>query len=245
MTSILWTSYAWFFERFTRLLPYQELLDEVIAKIAPQPNQLILDAGCGPGALEFQLLKTCPTAKVWAVDFSRAMLAIAQKRTIWPRDWEFIYADLNQFLDETSLKFDRITCVNVLWTLPDPKTTLKQLASRLSPHGKLILAIPIKRFRADRIFCCHIAKQTGLKRLRAIMSLAWLIPGILLNVLLVLQSMLKGVNKRDRYRFYSEHFQDLYEPAGLFCEYEGLSYANQDRLLVFSRRPIGKNDVDV
>jgi ubiquinone/menaquinone biosynthesis C-methylase UbiE len=240
MTSILWTSYAWFFERFTRLLPYQELVDEVLGKLDPQPNQTILDAGCGPGALLSRLFATCPTVKVWAVDFSSAMIGFARRRNPWPQDWVLLQADLDQFLDGTSIQFDRIACVNVLWALPDPVKTLKRLTSHLSAHGKLVLAIPKKRFRADRIFLRHLANRKGLKRVWALLSLVWLVPGLFLNLLLVIQSFLTGKKNNERYRFYSEHIKHVCEEAGLWCEYEGPCYADQDVLIVLSQPLVEK-----
>jgi hypothetical protein len=78
----------------------------------------------------------------------------------------------------------------------------------------------------------------GLKRVWALLSLVWLVPGIFLNFLLVLQSILKGKKKLDYNRFYSTHFKGLYERAGLACEYEGPCYADQDVLFVLSRPPL-------
>lgn len=230
MRSFLWNIYAWFFERFTRLLPYQALLDEVLSALAPQPSLSILDAGCGPGALTHRLWKACPTARVVAMDLSRAMLKRARVRLDWPENYSFQLTDLDAGLEASAQSFDRIACVNVLWALPDPGATLVRIARRLSPGGILILVTPHARFRADRIVWAHLKRSNGWARARALIELPLLGVGGLLNLLLVGTSLLAS-RKVNGDRFSPAGVTKLCEAAGLAVEAIRPCYVDQAILI--------------
>jgi len=227
MRSFLWNLYARFFERFTRLLPYQSLLDEVVSELSPRPSMSILDAGCGPGALTYRLWKACPTAQVVAMDLSSAMLRLAHARLEWPETFHFRHTDLDAGLDTATQSFDRIACVNVLWALPAPGATLARMAAHLSPGGALILVTPRARFRADRIIWDHLTRSKGWDRLRAIATLPMLALGGLLNLLLVGTSLLFSQKRSDTDRFSQAGVTRLCEEAGLSVVAARPCYAHQ------------------
>jgi 2-polyprenyl-3-methyl-5-hydroxy-6-metoxy-1,4-benzoquinol methylase len=227
MRSFLWNLYARFFERFTRLLPYQRLLDEVVSELSLRPSLSVLDAGCGPGALTHRLWKACPTARVVAMDLSSAMLRLARTRHAWPETFRFQLTDLDTGLDATQDSFDRIACINVLWALPAPGATLARMAARLSPGGTLILVTPRARFRADRIVWDHVAGSKGWDRLRALATLPMLAVGGLLNLLLVGTSLLSSRKRSDANRFSLAGVARLCEEAGLSVREARPCYADQ------------------
>ena len=65
MPKLLWNLYARCYDRITGLLPYQEMLDEVVAALELKPGMRVLDAGCGTGALAERLAPGIPRSSSW------------------------------------------------------------------------------------------------------------------------------------------------------------------------------------
>lgn len=99
--------------------------------IAPDPQQSILDLGCGTGTLTHEL--SALAGSVLGVDASPEMVAAAKQR--FPR-LEFMVADALDlpFADA----FDIVFSNAVFHWIPDHDLLLKALRRALKPHGRLI-----------------------------------------------------------------------------------------------------------
>jgi 2-polyprenyl-3-methyl-5-hydroxy-6-metoxy-1,4-benzoquinol methylase len=96
-----------------------------------QPPGRLLDIGCGDGAF----LSLCQSAgwSCYGLELSRKAAARAALRrlTVLPADW------LEQ--EEEREPFDVITLVNVLETVTNPASLLRQVAGALTPSGLVVI----------------------------------------------------------------------------------------------------------
>jgi ubiquinone/menaquinone biosynthesis C-methylase UbiE len=110
----------------------------------------VLVAGCGTGQETLELASLIPSARILAVDLSRASLAYAQRksREAGLHSVEYAQADLLQ-LPSTGRSFDAISAVGVLHHLADPAAGLRVLVSMLRDGGVMRLGFYSERGRAD------------------------------------------------------------------------------------------------
>jgi 2-polyprenyl-3-methyl-5-hydroxy-6-metoxy-1,4-benzoquinol methylase len=99
-------------------------------------HQEILIAGCGTGEHPFDVAQKSPSARILAVDLSRASLAYARRKSREEglRNVDYAQADILQ-LGTVGRSFDRIEAVGVLHHLADPKAGWRVLVSLLRPNG--------------------------------------------------------------------------------------------------------------
>jgi Flp pilus assembly protein TadD/SAM-dependent methyltransferase len=124
---------AWLRPRFpaVRLLP------------SAQPGAPdILVAGCGTGREAIETAQRFPSARVLAIDLSRASLAYAQRMSDahGVRNVRYAQADIAA-LGALGRSFDVVSAVGVLHHMADPAAALRTLASLLRPHGFLQLGL--------------------------------------------------------------------------------------------------------
>jgi SAM-dependent methyltransferase len=130
----------------------------------------MLDFGCGNGA--FLLRTRHLTAASAGVDLEAAAAGDLRASGI-------DYASSIDALDGT---FDVITMFHVLEHLPDPRATLRQLGSRLSPGGEIVIEVPsaddallklyrCEPFKAFTYWSCHLFLFTA-ETLRALFDQA-------------------------------------------------------------------------
>ena len=108
----------------------------LIAGDLPAPGRA-LDAGCGHGAVVHELL-----ARGWdARGLDLSGWVIEQARRARPADaHRFAVGDADAPSPGENL--DLVICLEVLEHVPDPVATLRALASRLAPGGRLIATTP-------------------------------------------------------------------------------------------------------
>jgi SAM-dependent methyltransferase len=102
----------------------------------PKPGRA-LDAGCGHGAIVYELLD-----RGWdAYGFDMSKWLIEQARNFSTQAAQrFSVGELPDVPIQGS--FDLITCVEVLEHVPDPQAVLSALRERLRPGGRLIATTP-------------------------------------------------------------------------------------------------------
>lgn len=70
---------------YAELLPlvpqYKDFLEQLIKQATLQPNQKVLDIGCGPGVLLRMLKTSHPTVEAFGLDIDAGMLQIAQDKS--------------------------------------------------------------------------------------------------------------------------------------------------------------------
>jgi SAM-dependent methyltransferase len=239
MPRLLWNLYARCYDRITELLPYQEMLDEVVGALDLRPGMRVLDAGCGTGALAERLAAKHPDVELVSVDWSPAMLGRARRRRAWPATFTFAEGDLDDLLAADERGFDRIASVNVIWTLPDPQRTFAQMTRRLRDGGRMVHATPTWRLRAHAIVWRHLRGQEGWNLLRALLGLPVLALAGLLNLLLLVQGKLFARAPRAGKRWHADGLAELFRAAGAPLSMVQPCYAGQDVLLVCEKEESG------
>lgn len=133
---MFWDLYAAVYDAIRHLEPYRAMLSDLRERAAVRPGERVLDAGCGTG----NLLHGLPAgAERHGVDASEAMLRRAAHRcpgAVLQR------ADLDGTLPFPDGRFDAVLSSNVLYAVPRPEHTLRELHRVLRPGGRLVLATP-------------------------------------------------------------------------------------------------------
>ncbi len=102
-----------------------------------RPPRRILDLGCGPGDLTFELCRHFPHASVVGMDFTPAMVDRARRRTgPWPSP-SFGLADA-QALPFKDATFDLVTSAFLIRNLPRLRDGLGEMRRVLRPGGSLL-----------------------------------------------------------------------------------------------------------
>jgi ubiquinone/menaquinone biosynthesis C-methylase UbiE len=102
----------------------------------PQPGEVILDAGCGEGALTRQIAPRC--AELHAVDIAGNALDPACGEIANLRFRKMNVESL-AFADDF---FDQIVCVETLEHLLEPHRALREFYRTLKPGGRLVITYP-------------------------------------------------------------------------------------------------------
>ena len=101
-------------------------------------ERLVLDIGCGSGALGERIKQLNPDAVVHGIDISPEAGAAAVERID-----RFIRLDLDrEVLPDLGTEYDLIILGDILEHLKRPDTLLTELRSRLSRSGRIILSVP-------------------------------------------------------------------------------------------------------
>ncbi len=239
MPRLLWNLYARCYDRITRLLPYQEMLDDVAGALDLRPGMRMLDAGCGTGALAERLAAKHPDIELVAADLSPAMLKRARKRISWPPSFKFVEGNIDDILAGDERGFDRIASVNVIWTLPDPQRTFALMTARLRNGGRMVHTTPNFRLRAHAIVWRHLRGLGSRDLPRALFGLPVLVLAGLVNLILLAQSMLFARTPRASKRWSSEGLAEFFRAAGAPPRETRGCYAGQNVLLVCDKDESG------
>jgi SAM-dependent methyltransferase len=103
----------------------------LIPLLEPQPNESILDLGCGTGHLTKTIAET--SAHVVGIDSSASMIETA--RTTYP-DLEFLVADARNF--SFPMPFDAIFSNAALHWIPEAEEVVRSIAAALKPGGRFV-----------------------------------------------------------------------------------------------------------
>jgi SAM-dependent methyltransferase len=111
---------------------YSRLLSPLMADLAGiRPHQLVLDVGCGPGALVEELVARVGSAHVVAVDPSESFVAAARDRSPGVEVLQ-AQAEALPFADDT---FDATIAQLVVHFMADPIRGLSEMARVTRPDG--------------------------------------------------------------------------------------------------------------
>ncbi|OGJ87374.1 MAG: hypothetical protein A2268_14570 [Candidatus Raymondbacteria bacterium RifOxyA12_full_50_37] len=125
-------------------------LDAELARFGIQPDDHVLDVGCGTGNLTAAILRQVSAqGKVTAIDMSDRMIAIAQSKIRDPRvTW---LCDAVEHLDNDTGPFDRIICYSVWPHLTNPRKAAAVFLNLLKPGGALDIWHLISRDAVNKI----------------------------------------------------------------------------------------------
>lgn len=107
---------------------------DLLALLAPQPGERILDLGCGTGQLTEQIAKTGATAI--GIDKSPEMVTRAKEN--YPH-LEFAIADATQLADSES--FDAVFSNATLHWVTNAEAAVQGLQRALKPRGRLVVEL--------------------------------------------------------------------------------------------------------
>ncbi len=140
----IWSKYARCYDALNVLKPYQDLQKTVIKNLNLKQGDIILDAGCGTGNLEWWVLKLfnkLGDVRFVAIDYCLEML-IAAKRKIKKCNFLFLRSDLNRMLPFKNDVFSKVVCINALYAICSPINIIKEFYRVLRPQGLLIIVNP-------------------------------------------------------------------------------------------------------
>ena len=112
--------------------PQFEWSVEVIERLAPQPDEIVLDAGCGSGRVTEELARRA--GRVIAVDASEGMVEKARERL--GLDADVRVADLSEL--DLGEKVDAVFSNAVFHWIPDHDRLFARLYDMLRPGGRLV-----------------------------------------------------------------------------------------------------------
>jgi len=156
MDSNFWKKYFKVYDHLNLLIPYQELLNEVIQISNISPGQKVLDAGAGTG--NFCTKINHNKTEIYAIDSSiDALFYLKQKNSSITTKIH----NLGNELPFNNNFFDIITCINTLYLIDRKKINfiMKEFHRVLKNNGILIIVNPMKESKPYSIFIEHIKKS--------------------------------------------------------------------------------------
>ena len=166
-----WTRYAVSYDKLLRPFDdYRELVDLIVQQVGDAQRCVDLGAGTGNGTL--RLLESDLTRQVWAVESNEAMLEYLREKiraleegNSFLDSWTggelyqqshldrltVVKDDILRMEDLPANYFDAAVLINVLYTVDDPRSCLKQAARLLRPGGVLVLSTPHQQTDVDRL----------------------------------------------------------------------------------------------
>ena len=121
-----------------RAAPYPDYANPQLLEKIPLNARLVLDVGCGQGALGAAYLRRNPRARYLGIDSDPAVVRIARQRLT-----EMACADVEaEPLPFADQKIDCIIYGDILEHLSDPWTLLRRHAASLAPDGTVLVCTP-------------------------------------------------------------------------------------------------------
>jgi ubiquinone/menaquinone biosynthesis C-methylase UbiE len=121
---------------------YQELSQKLLALAGLAPGMRVLDLGCGTGVTTACLLpELAERGRVYALDISRPMLAIARRQVTSPLV-TFLHGDAAQCAALIAEPVDRVLCNSLFWQLRHKSQLMRQLHQLLTPDGLFVFNAP-------------------------------------------------------------------------------------------------------
>ncbi len=114
-------------------------------------GKVVLDCGCGTGTLLARL--SGQGGLFVGVDYSRAMLKLAQKRAVLADNVDLICADADN-LPFKSATFDRVVSFTMLGNMPEIGRTLREFGRVARDSGQVVLSFSKKNVKADDVLRC-------------------------------------------------------------------------------------------
>ena len=121
----------------------EEAIERAMVEVPKDPNQCILDAGCGRGGTAAYMQRN-DWGQVTGIDFEAASIAHAQE--VYP-DLTFVTCNINEVALHVDRYFDLITLFNVLYALREHAVGLRALANRGKSKARLVIFDYVDRGR--------------------------------------------------------------------------------------------------
>lgn len=161
MSVKVWDFWA---DRYSRLWvqkvslgPTRDYVLNEIKEIAHGRNLRLLDLGCGPGELLYELGEKCPQLELTGVDYSPRMLQVSEQRNGKAKHILLDAADL----DKLETRYDIIVCTHSLPYYRDPKEVFRNLSRILTENGRIIVAFASGNSVYDKVVLSGVKLTTG------------------------------------------------------------------------------------
>jgi ubiquinone/menaquinone biosynthesis C-methylase UbiE len=120
---------------------HHKLTDWGLTHVSIQPNDVILDVGCGGGRTVNKLAEMAVNGKVYGVDYSEDSVKVAtkQNQTLIEAGRVKILHGSVETLPFADSFFDLVTAIETYYFWPDLNENLKEIKRVLKPKGQLIL----------------------------------------------------------------------------------------------------------
>lgn len=179
LNSKFWKKYFKYYDILNEVIPYQELINDIIQELGLKEGNLVLDAGAGTGNITIKIKNL--GAKVIALDNIKEALDRIKLKT---NSIEVIRHDLASPLPFDNDYFDQIVSNNVIYTVPPGKRELvfKEFHRVLKPGGKIVVSNVREGWHPLNIYLTHLKKdlaKVGLIKL-SIKFLKMLFPTIMM-----------------------------------------------------------------
>ncbi len=149
----------------------RSLQRKVIFIMRPQPDDAILDVGCGTGATLRMLLRRRHRGKLVGVDLSPQMLRKARRKLGLNADVRLADAASLPFRTES---FEAVMSTEAFHHFPEPGKAVQEMARVLKRSGRLYIAdlnfyLPLFNWFWERIEpgCVHVYPREEMRRLLA------------------------------------------------------------------------------
>lgn len=112
---------------------------KTLEALAPKRGEQILDIGCGPGLLTYDIAQAVgKSGRVAGVDISDDVLALARKRCM---DFSNVALDKQDVvqLNYVDHKFDAVVCTQVLLYVGDVMRALSEMHRVIKPGGRIVI----------------------------------------------------------------------------------------------------------
>jgi ubiquinone/menaquinone biosynthesis C-methylase UbiE len=151
-----WKKYFKTYDILNLVIPYQELMEEIIKDSAVNKGEIVLDAGAGTGNLAARLKQM--GVKVIALDNSQEGLDRVKFKN--PKI-ETVCHNLVKSLPFSNDYFDKIVSNNVIYTLPseDRVKVFKEFYRVLRPGGKIVVSNVREGWKPMKIYADHFKKD--------------------------------------------------------------------------------------
>jgi len=115
--------------------------DQTLNFLEIQPNDRILEVGCGHGATLWSAAKRCADLSVTGIDFSDVMLSVARRRNRKLIASSRIKIDKGDSANLPYLNdaFNKIYSVHTIYFWQNPKIHLEEILRVLTPGGRFVL----------------------------------------------------------------------------------------------------------
>lgn len=120
--------------------PFAELILTNMEKHDLNKNSAILDLGCGPGFLLFELKNKSPQLKIYGLDPSKQMLNAAREKAKEYNITDYTFkTGIAEDIPFSNHFFDVVTCLSSLHDFKDALKTIQEVNRVLKTNGIFIL----------------------------------------------------------------------------------------------------------
>jgi ubiquinone/menaquinone biosynthesis C-methylase UbiE len=169
----LWRTYSRVYDEVLNVIPYRNLLLELVDRLEIKPGVRVLDAGCGTANLLWALSHQSVSCEITGVDSSKAMLAKArEKHEKYGGIVRLVFGDLCRPPSDWAgeVVFDRIIMNNSLWVMPDPAACLESISRASMPNARIVISTPRPNPNVNELLEEHLqlSENSGIGREEAL-----------------------------------------------------------------------------